>query len=304
MQATIGSDSPPALAFSLSREYLKAGLRLLRQDVLLFLRLVACFSLPALASAVVAVALPISTLWTALLIFLLQSLTTAVAPVVFMMLVGAVAKGRATSVRQVVLQALPWLPRYLWTNVHTSVIFWAPVGGLVLLQGWSSQPLIEFGLPHLVQLAGWGLLLSALTIYLHAHTLLAPFLAVHGDLPASLATLESWRLTERHLPLVLATFLLAFMPAALPLFFVVLLLVALYGSFPLIALVLPHLTGVALQCIRLFLIPAVYVMYGDLWSREQERRTYEGQPSVPLPVRLLLAATAWLPHPALGTQKE
>ena len=83
---------------------------MLQQDTSLFLRVVAIFSLPALASAVIAALLPIGLPWKYALLFLLQSITTVVAPVVFMMVVGAVAKGTTITLRQAFKQGLPWLP--------------------------------------------------------------------------------------------------------------------------------------------------------------------------------------------------
>ena len=283
-----------------AKRYFTEGLGMLQQDTSLFLRVAAVFSLPALASAVIAALLPIGLPWKYVLLFLLQSITTVVAPVVFMMVVGAVAKGTTITLRQAFKQGLPWLPRYVWTNVHTSLIFWAPMGPLFLLHGWLSPAPDRWNPETLLLLGAWSLALGGMAIFLHAHTVLAPFLAVHSNLPGSLAAWEAWRLCRRHFPLVLTNFVIAVLPAVVPLAVVVAVLFTFYGSLPVFALALPHLTGVALQCIRLVLIPAVYMLYKDLWDQELARRRFEGDPDVPSPVQRLVSITGSLPAFPLG----
>jgi len=275
--------------------YVQGGGRLLRDGASLFLQIAIFFSIPAIAAAALAVAVPVSAVWKTLLLFLLQSVTTLVAPVVFMIAVSAVMHGDDMSLRCVVRRSLPWVPRYLWTNAHTSVIFWVPMGALVLLQSLISEPLATNVTAHQVTAVGTGVVLVLTGLVLHSHTLLAPFLAVHGDMPGSLAALESWRLARRNLPLVMSTLVLASLPAALPLAFVGGALALLYSEQPLMAIALPYFTGVVLQCIRLPLMPAAYVLYCDLWQSEQARRVLEGDPPVPAPVRLLLDLSRWRP---------
>ena len=64
-----------------AKRYFTEGLGMLQQDTSLFLRVAAIFSLPALASAVIAALLPIGLPWKYVLLFLLQSISTVVAPV-------------------------------------------------------------------------------------------------------------------------------------------------------------------------------------------------------------------------------
>jgi hypothetical protein len=149
---------------------------------------------------------------------------------------------------------MPWVPRYLWTNAHTSVIFWVPMGALVVLQGFISEPLEGNVTAHQVAAAGMSVVLVLTGLVLHSHTLLAPFLAVHGDMPGTLAALESWRLARRHLPLVVSTLVLASLPAAIPLALIAGVLALLYSEAPMLAIAVPYFTGVVLQCIRLPLI--------------------------------------------------
>ena len=62
-----------------------------------------------------------------------------VAPVVLMHAVDAGRGGERIGVLEATRRGVPWVPRYVWTNVHTTVLFWVPVGTLVLL--WERSPL-------------------------------------------------------------------------------------------------------------------------------------------------------------------
>ena len=63
----------------------------------------------------------------------------------------------------------------------------------------------------------WWLAITTCALYLHMRTVLAPFFAVDADLPGTLAALEAWRLSGRHFPVCLATFVLGSQPIASPL---------------------------------------------------------------------------------------
>src|SRR6185437_9981893 len=92
--------------------------------------------------------------------------------------------------------------------VHTSLIFWVPTTLLLELHG---------RLPSVAPDALWWLLIGSVALYLHTRTLLAPFLAVHADLPGTLAMLTAWRLAGQHLGLCVATLVVGSLPVALPL---------------------------------------------------------------------------------------
>jgi len=119
-------------AIKTSLQYLKLGAALTLRAPVLFAQIIVMFSIPALGAALLAGTIASGGRWGVLLV-ILDSLTTLVGPVVFMMAVGAGYRREVTSFGQVIRRTLPWLPRYLWTNVHTSLIFWVPVGSVVLL---------------------------------------------------------------------------------------------------------------------------------------------------------------------------
>ena len=157
-------------AIKTSLKYLKSGAALTLRAPVLFAQIVVMFSLPALGAALLAGTIASGGNWGVLLVTL-DSLTTVVGPVVFMMAVGAGHRREATSFGQVVLQALPWLPRYIWTNVHTSVIFWLPVGSVVLLRGWLESGLGQTGVLDGVVTWGFVFLVGGLAAYFHSRTL-------------------------------------------------------------------------------------------------------------------------------------
>ena len=102
-------------------------------------------------------------------------------------------------------------------------------------------------------------------LFLHTRTLLAPFLAVHADLAATLAALEAWRLSGRHFSLCLATLILGSLPVGVP---VVLLLL---GSLSVSGVGLgaaPTFAWVVIQAIRPVLVPSVYALFCDLWDAD------------------------------------
>lgn len=229
---------------------------------------------------------------------ILPYVTAILGTVVVMMAVSHQAHGRRIGLLRASLEALPWVPRYFWTNVHTTVIFWVPVGALLLVHAWQETISREGGWVRFGVEASWGLAIVAVALTLHTRTLLAPFLAIHGDQPGTLAALEAWRLSGLRFGLCLATLIVAAGPPA-----------ALFGALALILTLTlpghlldmlraaaPDLVWVAIQGIRPILIPALYSLYDDLWRAEQARRRLVGEPPVPAWARLMLALTRPLPH--------
>jgi hypothetical protein len=145
----------------------------------------------------------------------------------------------------------------------------------------------------------WWFVIAVVALVLHTRTLLAPFLAIHGDLPGTLAVLEAWRASGRHFGVCLSTLIAAGGPVVVPLLGLSLVLIL---TLPGLALVvffaaLGDLVWVAIQATRPVLIPALYALYGDLWKAESARRRRDGEPPVPTVARVLLALTRPLPNP-------
>jgi hypothetical protein len=240
---------------------LRTGLAITRRQPDLYLKLVVLYSLPPLASAWLVLYGPRDTAWYQPLVSLLPLITMVVAPVVLMHAVDAGRGGERIGVLEATRRGVPWVPRYVWTNVHTTVLFWVPVGALVLL--WERSPLGSW-LPTVF----WVIAIGLVALHQHVRTVMAPYLAVHGELGGTRAALTSWQLGGRHFWLLLGTFVLGSLPVALPLG-VAYLAVERFGPDPLSAALLAaswQLGWVAVQSTRGTLIPALHTAYENVYG--------------------------------------
>ncbi len=243
---------------------LRRGLQITSQQPDLYLKLVLLYSVPPLVSAWLVVYGPNNgAWWYEPLVALLPTITMVVAPVVLMHAVDAGRGGERIGVLEATRRGVPNVPRYVWTNVHTTVLFWVPVGTLVLL--WERSPLGAW-LPTVV----WVAVIGLVALHQHVRTVLAPYLAVHGELGCTRAALTSWELGGRHFWPLLSTFVLGSVPVALPLL-VAYLMIEQFGPGPLGAALLAaswQLSWVSVQSTRGLLIPALHTAYEDLCPRE------------------------------------
>ena len=283
-----------------SYAYLRHGLAIARRDPLIYVQIVVAYAAPALVAGYLTATAREPNLWQRAAILGLPWLTAVLGTVVVMIAVGYHARGQRVGFGRASREALGWVPRYFWTNCHTSVIFWVPIGLLLEARLWlgvfiPSQDAAKVTLGLL-----WWLVTGLVAVTLHTRTVVAPFLAVHSDLPGTLAALEAWRLSGRHFPLCLSTFVVASLPVALPLALVGLGLIITLPGADLVAwqAALANLVLAGIQAIRPVLIPALYVLYRDLWGTELARREREGAPGVPGLARAILALTK--PLPKLG----
>jgi hypothetical protein len=234
----------------------RRGLAITRQQPDLYVKLVLLYSLPPLAAAWVVLFGPPSS---QPLAFVLPVITMVVAPVVLMHAVDAGHDGERIGVLEATRRGVPWVPRYVWTNVYTTALFWAPVGALVFLR--DRSPLGE-----VVPAAVWIAVIGAVAIHQHVRTVLAPYLAVHSDLNGRHAAMLSWQLGGRYFWLLLGTFAIASLPVALPLG-LAFMLAEHFGPDPLAAALLAvswQLGWVGVQSTRPVLIPALHTLYEDL----------------------------------------
>lgn len=239
----------------------RRGLDITRQQPDLYLKLMLLYSVPPLAAAALVLYGPRDAAWDGPLAYLLPWITIVVAPVVLMHAVDAGRGGERISVLEATRRGVPWVPRYVWTNVHTTLLFWIPVGALMLL--WERSPLGTW-LPTVV----WVAVIGLVALHQHVRTVLAPYLAVHGELGGTRAVLTSWDLGGQHFWQLLATFLVASLPVALPLGLAYLAL-ARFGPDPLSAALLTaswQLGWVGVQSTRGLLIPALHTAYEDLYA--------------------------------------
>lgn len=237
-------------------QHLLRGLDITRQQPDLYVKLVLLYSLPPMAAAWVVLFGP--PLYQPLA-FLLPVITMVVAPVVLMYAVDAGHDGERIGVLEATRRGVPSVPKYVWTNVHTTVLFWVPVGTLVLLRDYSP-------LGDVIPAAVWIAVIGTVAIHQHVRTVLAPYLAIHGNLDGRQAALASWHLGGRYFWLLLGTFVVASLPVALPLG-VAFAIAERFGPDPLAAALLAvswQLGWVGVQSTRPVLIPALHTVYEDL----------------------------------------
>ena len=240
---------------------LRRGLQITRRQPELYVQLVLVYSLPPLVAAGLVLYAPKDAGWCLPLVYLLPAITIVVAPPVLMHAVNAGHGGERISMLEATRRGVPWVPRYVWTNVHTTLLFWVPVGALVLL--WERSPLGDW-LPAAVWIAVIGLV----ALHQHVRTVLAPYLAVHADLGGTRAVLTSWQLSGHHFWHLLGTFVLGSVPVALPLGLVYV-LAERFGPDPLSAALLAaswQLGWVGVQSTRSLLIPALHTAYEDIYG--------------------------------------
>jgi hypothetical protein len=234
-------------------------------------------------------------LWLQAIMIALPWFTIVLGTVVIMTAVAYQARGEVVGAGHATRVAIRWVPRYLWTNVHTSLIFWTPIGLLVGLRQW--LVMAEVAAPEVVGGPLWWLAVIGLAVYLHTRTLLAPFLAVHADLPGTLAALEAWRLGGQRFLLCLATLAAGSLPVGAPLGLLALgVASSLSGSaHDAVLAAAPNLTWAGIQAVRPLLIPTLYQLYHELWHAEQVRPRKERGLAVPSLARAAVALTQGLP---------
>ncbi|MCY3913884.1 MAG: hypothetical protein OXG43_11665 [Chloroflexi bacterium] len=287
-------------AWTGSLGYTRRGLRVLGATPWLYVQILSAFAAPAAIAAYVTASDIPEGFGRSALLYVLNAVSASAAPVVVMTAVAAGFHGVNLGFVNSMRHGLWWLLRYLWTNVHTTVIFWAPILVLLNLFEWQRREAPVDGGAGLALTAAWVVLIGVAALYIHSRTLLAPFFAVHGNLPATLATIESWRMSGRRFPIVFGTFIVASAPTAVPLAIVLTTLAFTLdeadGSRAVFKAMLPSLVWVVIKIVRPFLIAATYGLYTDLWTDEQRRRAEHGTPAVPLLARPLLAFSRWVPR--------
>ena len=280
--------------------YTHRGLRVLRASPWQYVQILSAFAAPAAVAAYVTASDVPEGFGRSALLYVLNAISASAAPVVVMTAVAAGFHGVTLGFIRAMRQGLWWLLRYLWTNAHTSVIFWLPTLVLLNLFEWQRRAAPVEGGAGVAVTAAWVVLIGSVALYVHSRTLLAPFFAVHGNLPATLATIESWRMSGRRFPVVFSTFVVSSAPTAVPLAVVFTTLAFTLdeptGTRAVYMAMLPSLVWVAIKVVRPFLITATYGLYTDLWDEEQRRREEHGAPPVPLLARPLLAISRWIPR--------
>lgn len=286
-------------AWQPAAHYFTSGLAIVRRHTGVYGRLTALYVSPALLVAVLTVLIREPNAWQHALLYFLRSLTVVLGTLVVMVMVSFHAHGKDISIAHASRLGMYWIFRYLWTNAHTSLIFWVPTTILIWLHARQGE-FISLGGGFQQAADGiWWLAIGVVGLAIHTRTMLAPFYAVHGDRPGTVATIEAWRLSGRAFWVCCSTLVLASAPVAIPLGVIGsgLFLALSSAQRALVLLALPDLTWAAIQLIRPLLIPTVYTLYQELEAEEHTRITVDtSQSNLPRLARPLLALTRPLPH--------
>jgi hypothetical protein len=253
------SVKPVAHAWQAGWTNLGHGLAITRRQPGLYLELCVVYGLPPVVAAWLVVFGPQDSAWDRLLVLALPWITLVVAPVVLMHAVAASCEGERLSLLEATRRGVPSVPIYVWTNVHTTVLFWLPIGLLLLLHERSP-------LGSLVPGACWLAVIAVVAVHQHVRTVLAPYLAVHGACSGTHAALTSWRLGGVYFWRLLGTFAFGSLPVAVPL----LVCLGLLARFApdavvqaLVAASLP-LSCLGLQSVRPVLVPALHSVWEQI----------------------------------------
>ncbi len=280
--------------------YLRSGFQVVRSNPWLYAQLVVLFSVPAVAAAILSVSGAGNELSRLAGSVFLDFFPAQVASPIMMVAVAAGFAGHTLGVGESLRRGVPWLLRYIWTNLNTSVLFWVPIGTLVALFQRRIGGLPEDGATGVAINVTLIVIMIGLGLYIQSRTLLAAYLAIHENQPGTLAALNAWRVGGNHKWRVLQTFVLAGVPVALPLGLVVVaLFIALQGTpaaQAVLLAMLPSLAWAAIQIVRPVMVPAVYSLYRDLWYDEVAKRARLGEPQNPAFIAPLLAVSAWIPR--------
>ena len=292
--------NPAMLGWRTGEHYLRRGFRVIQANPWPYALILTLLAIPAGAAAAITVSELPDGPGKVAVVFLLNTISATFAPPIVMMAVSAGFRGEVLSLAASIGRGAVWIPRYIWTNLHTTPIFWVPVTLLETLRQWRAENAPLEGLAEIALSAAFVIVIAAVALYLHMRTLLAPFFAVHGKLPGTLATIESWRLSGRRPIETFGTMVVASAPAAVPSGALILGLYFSLAGVPeaqaVLGAMLPSLILVFIKLVRPFLIPATYLLYNDLWSEEVDRRAREGHPPIPFLARPLLALSRWLPR--------
>lgn len=282
-----------------ARRYFSVSLHLASRRPGTYALLTALYVAPALLAALLTALIEEPNAWQQALLYLLRSITVVLGTLAVMVMVSFHARGQDISIVHASRLGVYWVFRYLWTNAHTSLIFWLPTTALIWLHARQSEFVSLGGGFQPVANGVWWLVIGCAALAIHTRTMLAPFFAVHGDRPGTLATIASWRLSGRAFWVCCSTLVLASAPVAIPLGVIGggLFLAFTSAQRELALLALPDLIWAVIQLIRPLLIPAVYTLYKESGTEDHADSAQDPeQENLPWLARPLLALTRPLPH--------
>lgn len=195
--------------------YITCGLRICRKDIAGLLTLVGLFMLPPLAAVIVGSQPGSLAYWVA---WGLPWITITLGNISAVLAIEALDAGQPVVPARILPAAVRWLPRYLWTNAITSLLFW----GLFLPLQWvAGQQTMRWNWPPLAPTA----LLLLPMLFWHVRLVFATYAAIVDDQPGLRSVLISLHLPSRNWKMVVSAFagsVLVMAPLAGPLYFLIL----------------------------------------------------------------------------------
>jgi hypothetical protein len=195
--------------------YVACGLRICRKDIPGLLTLVGLFMLPPLAAVIVGSQPGPLAYWVALG---LPWITIVLGNIAAVLAIEALDAGQLVVPARILPAALRWLPRYLWTNGITTVLFW---GLFMPLQWVISQQTNRWGWPSFAPVA----LLLLPMLFWHVRLVFSTYAAIVDDQSGMRAVMISIRLAHRRWKMTVAAFagsVLIVAPLAGPLYLLIL----------------------------------------------------------------------------------
>src|SRR5919198_3690953 len=119
--------------------YVAYGLACIRRAPRLYVWITCAYVTPALLAGFLAASVREPVVWQQALVLGLPWLTIVLGAVVIMVAVGYQARGQTVDLIRATRVGVRWVPRYVWTNVHTSTIFWVPIGTVLAVRDWQAQ---------------------------------------------------------------------------------------------------------------------------------------------------------------------
>jgi hypothetical protein len=195
--------------------YVACGLRICRKDIPGLITLVGLFMLPSLAAVIVGSQPGPLAYWVALG---LPWITIILGNMAAVLAIEALDAGQPVVLARILPAVIRWLPRYLWTNGITTVLFW---GLFMPLQWVISQQTNRWGWPSFAPTA----LLLLPMLFWHVRLVFSTYAAIVDDQPGMRSVMISIRLAHRRWKMVVAAFafsVLIVAPLAGPLYLVIL----------------------------------------------------------------------------------
>ena len=179
--------------------YVASGVRICRQDISGLITLVGLFTLPPLAAVIVGSQPGAVAFWVA---SALPWITITLGNIAIVLAVEAIDAGLPVVPAQILPAAVRWLPRYLWANGITTVLFW---GIFTPLQSVVTQQTNHWGWIGIAPLA----ILILPMLFWHVRLVFATYAAIVDDQPGARSVVISIGIARRRWLMVAAAFALS-----------------------------------------------------------------------------------------------